>query len=338
MGTSRREEAAISVGSDPKLIVYAAACKALAAARTTDEVRQIRNSAAMLRAYAKQAKNKQLELDAAEIRIRAERRVGELIQGQKGSGGLAKGGSPYKSTGLKNIPVEKAPTLAEAGIDKNLAARARALAKVPEKKFEMLVTDWRGHSENNGARVTTDVLRPAKLDVHHSSETPEHYTPKNFLASVQAVFGDIPDLDPCSNDHATPNVAAHRHYTAKDDGLKQPWAGRVFMNPPYGREVPHWIQKVRSEWTRGEVSELIALLPARTDTEWFNTLTADTDDAVICFLFGRLTFIGNSDPAPFPSMVVYFGPKHDVFTAVFVELGSLWQRPARPREWFVNHE
>ncbi len=179
---------------------------------------------------------------------------------------------------------------------------------------------------------------PSRLAVHFSSDTPEHYTPQDFLLLVKDVFGDIPDLDPCSNSHDTPNVAAHRHYTAEDDGLKKPWAGRVFMNPPYGREVPAWITKVRKEWARGKVSELIALLPARTDTEWFNHLTADTDDAVICFLFGRLTFIGNNDPAPFPSMVVYFGPKHDVFADIFVQQGSLWQRPAKPREWFVNHE
>lgn len=177
----------------------------------------------------------------------------------------------------------------------------------------------------------------SRLAVHFSSDTPEHYTPQDFLQSVRQVFGDIPDLDPCSNGD-TPNVAAHKHYTVDDDGLKQPWRGRVFMNPPYGREMPAWAEKVRREWQRGEVSELIALLPARTDTEWFNTITADTDDAVICFLYGRLTFVGNADPAPFPSMVVYFGPKHDVFAEVFLELGSLWQRPSRPREQFVNHE
>jgi hypothetical protein len=174
--------------------------------------------------------------------------------------------------------------------------------------------------------------------VHFSSDTPEHYTPQDFLESVREVFGDIPDLDPCSNSHETPNVKARRHYTVEDDGLKQPWGGRVFMNPPYGREVPAWIEKVRREWESGQVTELIALLPSRTDTEWFNALTVDTDDAVICFLSGRLTFIGNNDPAPFPSMAVYLGPKHDIFAAVFDELGSLWMRPSRPREWFVSHE
>jgi hypothetical protein len=187
----------------------------------------------------------------------------------------------------------------------------------------------------------TDLLiappRP-RLAVHFSSETLEHYTPAAFLELVNAVFGDIPDLDPCSNSTDAPNVPAHRHYTAGDDGLRQPWDGRVFLNPPYGREITaQWTEKIRYEWARGEVSELIALLPARTDTEWFDTLTADTDDAVICLLRGRLTFIGNQDPAPFPSMAIYFGPAHDRFAAVFAPEGSLWQRPSRPLQWFVNH-
>jgi hypothetical protein len=178
---------------------------------------------------------------------------------------------------------------------------------------------------------------PNKHAVHFSSETAEHYTPKDFLEVVYRVFGGYPDLDPCSNSDDTPNVAAHVHYSEQDDGLSRPWRGRVFMNPPYGREIGAWVEKLRREWARGEVIELIALLPARTDTAWFEALTADTDDLVICFLGGRLTFIGNEDPAPFPSMAAYIGPNHDEFVKDFLPLGSLWQRPSRPIEWFVSH-
>jgi hypothetical protein len=108
------------------------------------------------------------------------------------------------------------------------------------------------------------------------------------------------------------------------------------MNPPYGREILGWVEKVREEWKRGKVTELIALLPARTDTEWYDTLTKDTDDAIVCFLHGRLTFVGNNDPAPFPSMAVYFGPRHALFASVFHELGCLQPRP--PIGFFVDHD
>jgi DNA N-6-adenine-methyltransferase (Dam). len=230
------------------------------------------------------------------------------------------------------------PTLAEAGIDKHLADRARKLAAIPDKHFEGFVGAWRTRAKRETERVTTDLIRPTagRHAVHFSSESPEHYTPALLLDAVRQVMGSI-DLDPCSNSLKRPNVPARRHYTAAEDGLRHPWSGRVFLNPPYGRELAPWILKVREEWTSGKVRELVALLPARTDTEWFNVLTRDTDDLVVCFLFGRLTFVGNTDPAPFPSMVGYFGPKHDRFARVFSPLGSLWQRPGSPLECFVDH-
>lgn len=173
-----------------------------------------------------------------------------------------------------------------------------------------------------------------KLSVHHSSETPEHYTPKLILDAVVACAGAI-DLDPCSNP-GKPNVPAARHFTAIDDGLTQPWSGRVFMNPPYGQDIVEWIAKFVAEWRR-DMSEGFALVPSRTDTEWFETLTTANDDLVVCFVRGRLTFIGNDDPAPFPSMVAYLGPKHDRFAEVFGQIGSLWVRPGAPAQWFVSH-
>jgi hypothetical protein len=57
---------------------YEAACRAVAKAKSIDEVRDIHGQADAMRAYARQAKNKQLEIDASEIRFRAERRIGEL--------------------------------------------------------------------------------------------------------------------------------------------------------------------------------------------------------------------------------------------------------------------
>lgn len=142
--------------NDVALVRYDALCKALAEAKAVDEVLGIRNSGDVLRAYAKQAKNRQLEIDAAEIRMRAERRLGELIAAQRESIGLAPGGKPYQSTGGNNPPV---PTLAEAGIDKDLAKRARAMAAVPADKFEGMIGEWRERVEQETQRVTTNLLR-----------------------------------------------------------------------------------------------------------------------------------------------------------------------------------
>jgi hypothetical protein len=87
-------------------------------------------------------RNLELEADCVAIRMRATRRLGELMQAQKETVGLAKGGRPYqkKSTGGKNPPVG---TLAEAGIDKDLAKEARKLGALAAGDFETQVEEGR---------------------------------------------------------------------------------------------------------------------------------------------------------------------------------------------------
>lgn len=140
-----------------QLIKYEAACRALAEAKTTDEVKEIRNQAEAMRAYARQAKNKQLEIDAAEIRWRAERRLGEIIRAQKETVGLHEGGRPAK-TGSSPAPVS-VPTLADAGIDKKLSSRAQKIAAIPEAEFEGAMGEWRERVSQEGARVEMRLLR-----------------------------------------------------------------------------------------------------------------------------------------------------------------------------------
>ena len=118
------------------LVRYDAACRALAAARSTDEVKQVRNHATALRAYAKQAKNKELEIDAQEIRIRAERRLGELITEQKQSRGLNQGAkgdkrkNPERGSKLDPRPTLLHPRTANPIENPYLKIRDRALAKL----------------------------------------------------------------------------------------------------------------------------------------------------------------------------------------------------------------
>lgn len=137
------------------LVKYEAACRALAEAKAVDEVKDLRDKADAMRIYAMQAKNKTLEVDAAEIRIRAERRLGEMIAAQKESGGLSKGAADKGANAVDTNDRVKKPKLSDAGISKDLSSRAQKLAAVPQAEFEAEVGEWRERVQAEGARVTT---------------------------------------------------------------------------------------------------------------------------------------------------------------------------------------
>ena len=104
-------------------------------------------------------------------------------------------------------------------------------------------------------------------------------TPPEILAALGRF-----DLDPCAPADRPWDMAA-RHLTRKDQGLFQPWAGRVWLNPPYGREAVKWLRRL-SQHGRGT-----ALTFARTETEWFWQTIWRSDTATgVMFLQGRLTF------------------------------------------------
>jgi N6-adenosine-specific RNA methylase IME4 len=135
-----------------ELTKYDAACRALAEAKAVDEVKEIRDQAMAMRLYAKQAKNKELEADAFEIRLRAERRVGEM---------MVEGRSDRASIGEhKRFSENPLPTLADAGIDKNLANRARKLHSLPATEFDRVVSEGREAIERG---VEKQVLRAVDI-------------------------------------------------------------------------------------------------------------------------------------------------------------------------------
>lgn len=93
------------------------------------------------------------------------------------------------------------------------------------------------------------------------------------------------------------------------DSLKMDWhkhKGWLWLNPPYGRGIIHrWVEKCDHEAQEG--ANIIALLPARTDTLWFHYHIYHKYN--IDFLKGRVKFFLNGlrqDAAPFPSMIVMF--------------------------------
>jgi len=142
------------------LVKYEAACRAIAQAKALDEVKDLCDKAEAMRAYAKQAKNRNMEFDAAEIRMRAERRLGQLIQAQKETVGLNTGAKGIGTAeGVRCRKGTAPPTLAEAGIDKKLSSRAQRMAAIADAEFEGMVGQWKERKQRENERITVDLLR-----------------------------------------------------------------------------------------------------------------------------------------------------------------------------------
>jgi hypothetical protein len=142
------------------------------------------------------------------------------------------------------------------------------------------------------------------------------------LAVVRAALGGSIDLDPCAADDSVQWVAS-RNFTAADDGLAQAWCGRVYMNPPYSA-LRTWCAKLAAEFAARNATAAVALIAARTDTAAWHTLIAHA--AAVCFLRGRLRFVGAASGAPFPSALVYLGSDPRAFVETTAPLGDVWER------------
>lgn len=130
-----------------------------------------------------------------------------------------------------------------------------------------------------------------------TSNTPEWSTPQKLFDELNAEFCFT--LDPAATKE---NAKCTKFYTKEDDGLSKDWTGeRVYLNPPYGREIHKWIKKA----CEGGAKIAVCLLPARTDTAWWHDYCMKGE---IRFIRGRLKFGDSKNSAPFPSAIVIFRP------------------------------
>ena len=149
----------------------------------------------------------------------------------------------------------------------------------------------------------------------------EWYTPSEYIELANKVMGEI-DLDPASNSEANKIIQAKHYFTSEENGLTQEWHGRIWLNPPYSRELmPAFVDKLIEEYTAGHVTEAVLVSHNNTDTQWFQKLVAHA--SALCFPAKRIKFYrGENVAAPVNGQVFfYLGWRPEKFYSDFAPHG-----------------
>ena len=123
-------------------------------------------------------------------------------------------------------------------------------------------------------------------------------TPKALYQALDAEFRFA--VDACANN----GNAKCANFLRGDEGLAVDWLDPAFVNPPYGRVIGRWVKRAYEQAQAGVT--VVALLPSRTDTSWWQDYVMRADE--IRFVRGRLHF-DERGPAPFPSAIVVWRGK-----------------------------
>lgn len=167
--------------------------------------------------------------------------------------------------------------------------------------------------DHDGAKVSTSTMGMGGS--LRSGASVEWWTPPHVFEALGLRF----DLDPCGPPDGVPWLPATRTLSRADEGLMAPWEGRVWLNPPYGRQTGQWLDRLILH------NNGVGLVFARTDTEWCQR--ALNAAQAVCLIAGRLSFIDgherqrNGHNAAAPSMLLGFG---DICAKAVSECGLGW--------------
>lgn len=179
-------------GSD--LLVIEQAKAMLASATTVDHAKNVRDKALAMSAWARAARaGREAEQHAAEIAVRAERRMGELLADTP----MDAGGRPSK-TGSKSEPVS---SLSKLGVSKKESSAFQRLAAVAEEAFEAALTA----AKQTGKRPTVATLLRAVAPPKPKPETPDP------ASTVSARDVEPPNDAPAAEPHVVTITPAHRY-------------------------------------------------------------------------------------------------------------------------------
>jgi len=169
------------------VLKYDAACQAIAEAKTVDEVTDWIDKAAAVREYGRRIRNRQIEIDAIEIRVRAKKRRGELLSRMKTDGLIVVGRNKKIMSNGNDMM-----TLEELGITRDESSEEQKIAAIPGDSFERLVARCRAYAEQHPEKHSFDVLGEGRdVDKKQRREEREAYLGGIQLALPKKKYGVI---------------------------------------------------------------------------------------------------------------------------------------------------
>lgn len=186
--------------------------------------------------------------------------------------------------------------------------------------------------EAKPAPVYVPILEPVMptksntLTALQSCESNEWFTPAQYVDAARELMRGI-DIDPASNATANEVIKATMYYGIDSNGFDKPWHGRVWLNPPYGRDLAGsnqdaWSRRLLGQYKAGVTTEAILLVNANTEAKWFQPLY----DYLICLTNHRIKFYttdGTSSQPTQGNALIYLGTQQERFVQIFKQFGRI---------------
>ncbi len=213
---------------------------------------------------------------------------------------------------------DKADAEALTGISQQQVSRWRKRLADPEKyeatEFESAYKKVMAAGREEGAPHVTS-----------NSGNNEWYTPPEYIEAARIAMQGI-DLDPASSEIANRTVKAAAFFSQADNGLEQPWRGRVWMNPPYSSDlIGKFCEKLLESYISGDVLQACVLVNNATETQWFQSLLSRA--MAVCFPSGRIRYLspdGEAGNSPLQGQsVLYLGGEKERFSEAFSGFGTI---------------
>jgi len=251
-----------------------------------------------------------LSIDAALKLLNAPEPDSDLLTGDLLPPDPTTPGAYHDRIDAQLLPATPTPAVSAATVTAMLAA-------LPEPERRAVL-------DTTAAAGDLKVVRADAKYLHTSQKRHEWYTPGEFIEAARDVMGGI-DLDPASCELAQATVQADRFFSKEQDGLAQPWHGRVWLNPPFEAAViAPFVAKLLADYQAGAVQQAVILTDAATDTRWFHDL-ANTA-RIVCFTKGRIAFTSpliDSQAGMRGQAFTYLGDRPDAFAARFKAFGLI---------------